>query len=414
MAAAVQVEQMSKRFRLYNEKRTSLKERALSIGRNPYQDFWALTDINLVVEEGETLGLMGHNGSGKSTLLKCIAAILVPTKGRVLLRGTLAAMLELGAGFHPELSGRENIYLNAALIGVPRKEIEARFDDIVAFAELEPFIDNQVKFYSSGMYARLGFAVAVNVDPDVLMVDEVLAVGDESFQLRCLGRVRQFQEEGRTILVVTHAPDMVLQMCDSALVLERGHQLAEKLPPGEGVRLFRERLLGARTGSSEGDTGPETGDQRGAELRITLVDIEHPGTGSRGYLLPGEPLTVRAAFNAAVAVDDAVFGIEIHDPRGELVFGSDTEAVGQPVGTLVGPGQVAFHFEEVPLLDGTYSINVGAHGRRSGRTYDWRDQVAHFEVMNPGRSSGGVAMPLRTEVVAGPVVGTTLGSSPGR
>lgn len=409
MAAAVQVEDMSKRFRLYKEKRTSLKERALSFGRNPYRDFWALSDVNLVVEEGETLGLMGHNGSGKSTLLKCIAAIIVPSKGRVLVRGTLAAMLELGAGFHPELSGRENIYLNAALMGVARKQIEARFDDIVGFAELEPFIDNQVKFYSSGMYARLGFAVAVNVDPDVLMIDEVLAVGDESFQRRCLARVRQFKEEGRSILVVTHSPDMVLQLCDSSLVLERGRQLAEKLPPGEGVRLFREHLLGARAASGNGATGPAAGGQRGAELRITRVDVEHPGTGSRPYLRPGEPLTVKAGFDAAVAVDDAVFGIQIHDSRGELVFGSDTDAAEQPVGTLVGPGQVAFHFEQVPLLDGTYSINVGAHGRRSGRTYDWRDQAVHFEIMNPGRSTGVAALPLRTEVVAGPSLGATLG-----
>lgn len=413
MAAAVQVEQMSKRFRLYKEKRTSLKERALSFGRNPYRDLWALTDINVEVAEGETLGLMGHNGSGKSTLLKCIAAIIVPSKGRVLVRGTLAAMLELGAGFHPELSGRENIYLNAALIGVPRKQIEARFDDIVGFAELEPFIDNQVKFYSSGMYARLGFAVAVNVDPDVLMIDEVLAVGDEGFQRRCLARVRQFRDEGRTILVVTHSPDMVLQFCDSSLVLERGHQLAEKLPPGEGVRLFREHLLGARVQSPNGASGPGTG-RRGAELRITMVDVEHPGTGSRAYLRPGEPLTVKAGFDAAVAVNDAVFGIEIHDSRGELVFGSDTDATEQPVGTLVGPGQVAFHFDQVPLLDGTYSINVGAHGRRSGRTYDWRDQVAHFEIMNPGRSTGVALLPLRTEVVAGPTLGATLGEQPGR
>jgi ABC-2 type transport system ATP-binding protein len=413
MAAAVQVEEMSKRFRHYREKRSSLKERALSLRRNPHQDFWALSDINLVVEEGETLGLMGHNGSGKSTLLKCIAAILVPTKGRVLVRGTLAAMLELGSGFHQELSGRENIFLNAALIGVPRKQIEARFDEIVAFAELEPFIDNQVKYYSSGMYARLGFAVAVNVDPDVLMIDEVLAVGDESFQRRCLGRVRQFQDEGRTILIVTHSPDMVQLLCDSSLVLERGRQLADKLPPGEGVRLFRQHLLGARDPESGGSAGPGSGG-RGRELQITMVDVEHPGTGSRGHLLPGEPLTVKAGFDAAVAVDDAVFGIEIRDSRGELMFGSNTEIVNQPVGPLVGPGQVSFHLDEVPLLDGTYSITVAVQGLRSGRTYDWRDQVAHFDVMNPGRSSGEVAMPLRVEVVAGPVVGATLGQPTGR
>ncbi|MDE3087408.1 MAG: ABC transporter ATP-binding protein, partial [Acidobacteriota bacterium] len=188
MNVGVEVAGVSKRFRLYHQKYQSLKERVLHAGQNPYEDFWALREVSFDVLEGETVGILGRNGSGKSTLLKCVSGILQPTDGKVVVRGQLAALLELGAGMQPDLSGRENIFLNASLLGLSTKEVERRFDDIVAFAELEQFIDNQVKFYSSGMYVRLGFAVAVNVDPDVLVIDEVLAVGDENFQRKCLAR----------------------------------------------------------------------------------------------------------------------------------------------------------------------------------------------------------------------------------
>src|SRR6202034_3852387 len=209
MSVAIEVTDISKQFRLYSEKHTSLKERVIHGGKMPFTPFWALRDVSVDIRQGETFGILGRNGCGKSTLLKCIAGILKPTSGEIRVRGSLAAMLELGAGFQPDLSGRDNIFLNGSLLGLPHSEIEKRFDDIVAFAELEEFIDNQVKFYSSGMYVRLGFAVAINVEPDVLVIDEVLAVGDENFQRKCLDRIKSFQEEGRTILFVTHAADMV-------------------------------------------------------------------------------------------------------------------------------------------------------------------------------------------------------------
>src|SRR6202041_2132060 len=226
----------------YHEKYQSLKERLLHAGRNTHEEFDALKDVSFSVVEGETVGILGRNGSGKSTLLKCVSGILQPTTGEVRVRGQLAALLELGAGFQPELSGRDNVFLNAALLGLSQREMERRFDDIVAFAELEQFIDNQVKFYSSGMYVRLGFAVAVNVEPDVLVVDEVLAVGDEAFQQKCLDRIKTFQRDGRTILFVTHSADMVRQICDRAVVLARG-QVLDIGPPGTAIRRFREHLL---------------------------------------------------------------------------------------------------------------------------------------------------------------------------
>src|SRR5690242_11446998 len=222
MAPAIEVLDLAKRFRLSSEKYQSLKERIIHFGATTHEELWALRDIQLAVETGTTVGLLGHNGSGKSTLLKCIAGILQPTQGEIRTVGRIAALLELGAGFHPELTGRENVFLNGSILGLSQKEIRKRFDEIVAFAELEDHVDRQVRHYSSGMYVRLGFAVAVNVDPDILLVDEVLAVGDEAFQRKCLNRVQEFQKEGRTIIVVTHVPDLVRQVCHKAAVLDHG------------------------------------------------------------------------------------------------------------------------------------------------------------------------------------------------
>jgi ABC-2 type transport system ATP-binding protein len=235
VAAAVEIENVSKSFKIYREKYTSAKERMIHFGRVPHESFQALDDVTLRIEAGSTVGLLGHNGSGKSTLLKCMAGILQPTSGTVRTVGRLAALLELGAGFQPDLTGRENVYLNASILGLKKGYVDKVFDDIVSFAELERFIDTPVKHYSSGMYIRLGFATAVNVDPEILLVDEVLAVGDESFQRKCLDKVRTFQAEGRTIVVVTHAADLVRQMCDRAAALDHGKLVIRTTSSGSSV-----------------------------------------------------------------------------------------------------------------------------------------------------------------------------------
>src|SRR5580658_9499879 len=245
---AVDVKDVSKRFRLAQGKYNSVKERLIH-GRTSYEDFWALRDVSFDVREGETVGILGRNGSGKSTLLKCICGVLQPTKGEVVVRGKLAGLLELGAGFQQDLTGRENVYLNGSMLGMSKREVDKAFDAIVAFSELEEFIDGPVKFYSSGMAVRLGFAVAVNVDPDVLVIDEVLAVGDERFQRKCIDRVKLFQREGRTILLVTHSADTVRSICDRGVVLSHGRLVAEG-EPGEATRIFRERLMAEGAGMS--------------------------------------------------------------------------------------------------------------------------------------------------------------------
>ena len=420
MTTAVQVDDVSKRFRLYKEKYTSLKERVIHFGKVPYEEFWALSDINLSIEQGETVGLLGHNGSGKSTLLKCMAGILQPTSGTIEVVGRLAALLELGAGFHPELTGRENVFLNASILGMSKKEITKRFDEIVDFAELEKFIDNQVKHYSSGMYVRLGFAVAVNMDPDVLLVDEVLAVGDENFQRKCLDRVKRFQREGRTIVFVTHSADLVRQVCDRAAVLDHGRLVAVGTP-GDAVRAYREHLLKTDRGhevealaladepapeAAGADHPPVPVDdglsaqerKRNFKLRITDVRMDHPGAGERPYLMPGEPLAIHVAYEAVEPLDDIVFSIAIHNLDGDLVFGSNTDILGVALDKVDGRGEVTFATQATPLLDGTYLVTVGIHSHDEGTVYDWQEQRHQFEVTNPGRSVGQVHMGIEVSV----------------
>jgi ABC-2 type transport system ATP-binding protein len=409
VASAIVVRDVSKHFRLYHEKYQSLKERAIHFGRVPYEEFWALRDVDFEVEEGETLGLLGRNGSGKSTLLKCVAGILQPTDGTITTVGRLAALLELGAGFHPELTGRENVFLNASILGLPKRDIEKRFDEIVAFAELEQFIDNQVKYYSSGMYVRLGFAVAVNMEPDVLLVDEVLAVGDEAFQRKCMDRVKQFQREGRTIVFVTHDAERVRQICKRAIVLEDGRMVAEGLA-GEAIRTLRETLFAtgelteeqAAAAAAGADPNSIVG-RRNLIVKIRSVDVEYPNSPGRRHLLPGEPLRIRINYEAVEPVDDPVFGIAIYDPLGRDLFGTNTEILGVPVGRVHGPGEVVFDIHAVPLLDGTYPITIGIDDEAGGKVYDWSEQQHHFEVMNPGRTAGTVDMPVEVTVTAGSV-----------
>jgi ABC-2 type transport system ATP-binding protein len=385
----VEIREVSKRFKLFADKPRSLKERMISIGRQHHEDFYALRDVSLDVLDGETVGLLGHNGSGKSTLLKCIAGTLRPSTGTIRTRGRLAALLELGAGFHPDLTGRENIYLNGSILGLSSRYVDRVFDDIVDFSELEPFIDTQVKHYSSGMYARLGFAVAVNVDPEVLLVDEVLAVGDESFQRKCLDHIKRLQADGRSIVLVTHAADLVRQICDKAAVLDQG-QLLMHGDPGDAVRTYREAL--ARRGIKLAGVGRELT----RTVRFTDVRLELPDPG-RDWLVPGEPLVVHVGYEAVEPSDDAVFAMEIHDQDGTRLLGTNTDILAVDLGTVQGRGEVSFRFGSVPLLDGTYAVSLGIHTLDSTVEYDHRDQLDRFSVVSGSRTQGRVHFDLTVD-----------------
>lgn len=226
MTAAVSVEHVSKKFRLYHERNQSLKSAVMRGRRSVHEDFWALRDVSFEVPEGSTFGLIGSNGSGKSTLLKCLAKIYYPEEGHITSHGKVAALLEVGSGFHPELTGRENIFLNGSILGMSRKEITAKFDEIVDFSGVAEFIDQPVKNYSSGMYVRLGFSVAINVDPDILVVDEVLAVGDAEFQAKCRTKFSDFRDAGKTVILVSHDMSSVKSMCDHVAWLNHGSLVA--------------------------------------------------------------------------------------------------------------------------------------------------------------------------------------------
>ncbi len=413
---AIEIKHVSKRFRLYHEHYSSLKERMIHFGRIPFEDFVALDDINITIEEGTTVGILGHNGSGKSTLLKCVAGILQPNDGEIVTHGRMAALLELGAGFHPELTGRENIFMNASILGLSKRDIAAVFDEIVAFSELDKFIDMQVRHYSSGMYIRLGFAVAVNVDPDILLVDEVLSVGDEAFQRKCIERVKRFQREGRTILFVTHAADLVRRICERGIVLDHGEMIADAAP-GEAVRTFRESLqrsgladptveaveaADATETAGDVDESPQTthGRRMAASathrVQITNVSIEHPGSLlGHSWLLPDEAMTIRVGYHASEPTDDLLFGIAIHDEEGNNIFGTNTKIEGVPVPVANGDGTVTFDFERIPLLDGTYLVTLAIQSTDEGTVHDWRDQQYQFSVMNPARTAGLVALPAQ-------------------
>ena len=371
MTTVIEVEGVSKQFKIHHERSQTLKERLLHPKSGSTEVFHALSDMNFEVSSGETVGIVGHNGSGKSTLLKCICGVLQPTSGQIRLRGSLAALLELGAGFQTELSGRDNVYLYGAMLGFSRKRVDGIFDDIVDFSEIEHFIDTQVKFYSSGMYVRLAFAVAVNVDPDILVVDEVLAVGDERFQAKCTDRIRTFQEEGRSILLVTHQADQVRSLCDRAIVLDGGLMVANG-PVQESLRIFREHLL---------EDAVEL-DRTGLRAEISIDSVTTPSGSFDVRSGAGIHLDVNMTSHLAYSGN---FMMEIFTRGGLLISRSDAQ--GSPVNLKPGPNRVGIDLAQIPLLDGVYDVNGGIVDHH-GTVIAWREQAASIQVTYNGREGG--------------------------
>ena len=379
----VSVRGISKRFTI--RKDNSLKERVVTLGRagrRHSEDFWALRDVSLDIKAGTTIGLLGPNGSGKSTLLKMIGGILEPTTGSIERRGRLAALIELGAGMHPDLTGRENVYLNAAIQGLTREEAESKFDAIMQFSAIGDFIDTQVKFYSSGMYVRLAFAVAINTDPDVLLVDEVLAVGDEQFQKKCIDKIREFQQQGRTIILVSHSLGQVQELCDTAVVLHEGvvkYEGSARL----AVKNFREILEGRRVAEAEA-AHPEDEATPGKVERVELsVAGRRPGEDVQ----PGDDITVRITYSHQTPLEHWHSGIKVENQFGHLVYGTDSRQLGVTHRPLHGTATVEYVLPDVPFGGGPYFVHVFL-AKESGEHIVIQREAARFVVADDDTQTG--------------------------
>lgn len=380
---AITVDGVWKMFRLYRERNQYLKATITRGRRSKYDEFWALQDVSFEVAQGQTFGIIGSNGSGKSTLLKCLAGILTPEKGQLSASGRTAALLELGAGFHPELSGRENVALNGAILGMTRREIELKFDDIVEFAGLERFIDTPVKNYSSGMVVRLGFAVAINVEPEILIIDEVLAVGDEEFQARCFQKIEQFRREGRTIVFVSHGLSQVSQLCDDALWLDQGR--VRSIGPAY-------EIVSEYTGESHQAPAP-VGEQ------VLVVDTNRWGTGEAtidsvrindssgrpaSTLRSGDPVRVIVDYSVNQPLEDLVIGLRITHLHGLTIWGSNTKRCGFPLTADKPSGSVEFSIPSLDLLEGTFDLTVAISDKTEVNAYDHLERCLRFNVVQRG------------------------------
>jgi ABC-type polysaccharide/polyol phosphate transport system ATPase subunit len=423
---AIEVVGVTKVYRRYSRRRqfATLKSALLSgtMLRDLRADetFPALRDVSFTVQTGATYGVIGRNGSGKSTALKVVAGISKPTAGHVRVQGRVSALIELGAGFHPEISGRENVFINGIMLGLSKREVARRFDEIVEFAELRDFIDAPVKTYSSGMYVRLGFAVAIHVDPDVLLVDEVLAVGDEGFTHKCLDKFAEFRRRGKTILLVTHSLNLVERFCDEALWLEAGtaklsgdprrvvgayitaveHGEAQALA-AENARAREDAAAAPSDAASRAEADPAAGASappadgfRAREGRWGSREVEITGVrligrdGQAAHLFhSGDAVTVEVDVVAAAPVADFVFGIGLFNADGVCCYGTNTDLERYESEELAGAGTVSFAIERLELTEGTYKLDVAVH-RRDGYPYDYHRLLYTFRVRSRTKDVG--------------------------
>ena len=361
---AIEVRNVTKSFKVYLDKGAQLKERLLFRKRSRYEERKVLRGISFDVKKGEAIGLIGHNGCGKSTTLKLLTRIMYPDEGTIKLKGRVSSLIELGAGFHPDMSGRENIYTNAAIFGLTKKEIDARIKDIVDFSELAEFIDNPVRTYSSGMYMRLAFSVAINVDADVLLIDEILAVGDANFQTKCFNKLKEIKAQGTTIVIVSHALGQIEQICDRAIWIHEGLIKAEGPPKEIDLEYldYMSRKMQEKN-KSESDTEEvseeETGKRWGSgEVRIKKVRSFAADGSEQNTFRTGEDIRLSIDYTVKKPVKDAVFGFGVFDMNGIQCYGTNTRIDKQPDITISENGTAEILMKNVELLAGEYNIDI--------------------------------------------------------
>lgn len=403
---AIELKNVSKRFAFTPDKPQSVLETLVSFfsrrGSSRTQDLWAVRDLSFTVQSGECVGIIGRNGSGKSTALKLIARILQPTSGEIIVRGRVSALLELGTGFHPDLTGRENIYLNASLLGLSSLEIDRHFDDIVAFSELEEFIDMPVKHYSSGMYMRLGFSVAIHVHPDILIVDEILAVGDQSFQAKCMDRIIEMKRSGVTILFISHNLGMVEKLCNKLVWLDQG-QVKMVGPTTEVVEQYKDAIF-QRVGQQIQFQNETASFKRWGtrQVEITAVRfLNHAGEETAIYKT-GDPMTVEIQFFAHEPIANPEIGLAIFRQDGIHVNGPNNRLAGLELGIVQGPGAIHYCVESLPLLPARYQLTVAIHDSYRPIAYDYHEEAYSFRIVEDGitESEGLLALPATWELLS--------------
>ncbi len=382
--SAIIVDGVSKKFRLQSDRAHSVKELITRRDRDAGEDaFWALQDVSLEIPQGSMYALVGHNGSGKSTLLRCIAGIYRPTAGSVRVDGRISTLLELGAGFHPDLTGRENVYMNATILGMSKKQIDAAFDDIVGFAGVEEFIDSPVKIYSSGMYVRLGFSVAVHVDPEILIVDEVIAVGDAEFQRKCFDYLYDLRRRGVTIVVVTQSTGTVEAMCDGAAWLDHGVLQLTGTGP-EVAAAYMEQVNAAERAARDevqaAAVAPAAGAGGGEDVTIAGVEFIDDGGAATTAVVHRDPCTIRIHYEAVRPVRAAVVGVAVHSASGVHLTGTNTRIDGVDTGELRGTGHLDLTIDSLPLTPGEYEFTVAISDEYVQHDFDRRDRAWRLAV----------------------------------
>jgi len=370
--AALQAEGLWKKYRLLREPQATLLQTALSFLRwGKREDLQVLRDINFTAHRGESLAIIGANGAGKTTLLKTLAGILFAEKGSLAINGKISALLELGAGFQPELTGRDNLYLNATILGLTRKEISKRLHKIVEFAGLEHFMDVPVKYYSTGMYMRLGFAVAVHVDANIILIDEVFAVGDEVFQYRCLERLLEIKRAGGTLILVSHDMNLVKRIADRVIWINDG-TIQQEGTPDEIISMYCQGSAG------ESSTGQRWGSR---EVEIRGVNLKCLEGNIQKSFKPNQGMTIDISFAVKQAVQRPVIGFSIFNQAGVLLVGNNSLNHGLLIPELKNDGQISLHLQHLPLPPGTYSLSVAITDISGAKPYDYHDKMYTFEVV---------------------------------
>ncbi|TDX59252.1 ABC transporter ATP-binding protein [Orenia marismortui] len=408
----IEVKDVSKKYRIYYDKGSTLKEKILFRNRNKYEDKWVLKDINLKIKKGETVGLIGENGSGKSTLLKLLTRIIYPNKGEIIVKGKVSSLLELGAGFHPDMTGRENIYTNASIFGLTRKEIDDRIDDIISFSELEESIDNPVRTYSSGMYMRLAFSVAINVEADILLVDEILAVGDASFQAKCFNKMQELKNKGTTIIIVSHDLGSIERLCDKSVWIDKGIIKSIGIPydvDAEYLDFMGQKRNKKKEGKNQGTKASNNNDEQEEDDQKQdsnqqnkekddrwgnkFVEILNPRLTNEknevaSIFKSGEKVNIRFEYiRHNKEIQSPVFGIGIFRDDGLNCYSTNTHIDKIQNISISDSGEVECVLKELNLLEGKYTLDLAVHDE-DGLPYDYIRKILSFEVYSKNKDVG--------------------------